>query len=102
MVQCAAIWIILEDHVHPLPSLVISEYPSYQPCYAIIGVNDLKVILMASSFSTECPSAIEDNGFTLWSNQRLRFRYDVSDCYGVVSPCTNQLRRRHDVNDGGR
>ena len=32
----------------------------------------------------------------------LRYRDDVSDCYGVVSPCTNQLRRRRDVKDGGR
>ena len=32
----------------------------------------------------------------------LRYRDDVSDCYGVMSPCTSQLRRRHDVNDGGR
>ena len=52
--------------VHSPPSLVISEYHSYQPCYVIIGVNDLKVILTASSlFYGMPPSAIEDNGFTV-------------------------------------
>ena len=87
--------------VHPLPSLVISEYHSYQSFYVNLWVSQLSVFLCHHR-SKRLTSYLDGAIAFLRNAQMLRYRDDVSDCHGVVSPCTNQLRRRQDVNDGGR